>query len=478
MIYFYRVRGPYSTAIAKLIIDAGHQLVDLSNQLAQRFSLPPRREEIPHATIKSSNDDPNTIIIVGLSKAVEELFTILISNIPYTAREINKHGPYTTVVAQSKGYKDNQCLAEYKDTNLIVQNYKRCVEGEPMVVHIVKPAISSNKIAIAFPGVSILKDTIVLINDGMGKIFFSEHIRDQERRSTLLSLSNHVLRMGYSIRWRSSAKSAILEKIARDLEEALTQMRNLDIKKYKIGDVIAEGEAIAFIRLSRPSKEYLDRVRDKVISTALGHHTIRVCMGNGFVDVIDRMSRYLDLDKEVMYKAMKYALVDNVIGKTFKIIHRKMTGEKIEFNDFEVLNAIDTSLGRVILGRRIIKSSGIYDGLEIVKERGDIVITVIPIDEWFIIHRYIGSDGSEKGFYININTPPELCLDNKTIEYVDLYIDVVYRNDELRIIDREELESAVKLGLTGNDLIEKIENVLNYIKNNLNMIIHEVRKTF
>ncbi|MEM0489738.1 MAG: DUF402 domain-containing protein [Ignisphaera sp.] len=474
MTYTYRVRGPYSTAIAKIIIDSGHKLVDLSEQLAQRFSLPPRREEVPHATVKTSNDDPSTIVIVGLSKAVEELFNIIISTVPYIGSEINRYGPYTTVVAQVKGFKDNQCIATFNDMMLMVQNYRHCVEGEPVVVHIVKPAVSSNRTAIAFPGVSILKDTLVLLDDGMSKVFFSEHIRDPERRSTLLTLSNHILRMGYSIRWRSSAKSAELEKIVKDLEEALQTLQNLDVKKYSVGDVVIEGEAIAFIRLSRPSKEYLDTIRDRVVSTALGHHIARSCRNNGFVDIIDRMSNYLD--KESLYRAFRYAIADNTLGKIFKIIHRKFTGEKIELNGLEIINVVDTQLGKVVIGRRFIKTAGIYDGLDVPKERGDVAITLIPIDEWFIVHRYIGINGNEKGIYININTPPEICIENRTISYIDLHVDIVYRDGKLNIIDYNEFENTLRKGIVSKDFEEKVNEVIKYVENSMEVIIGVAKK--
>ncbi|MEM1541063.1 MAG: DUF402 domain-containing protein [Ignisphaera sp.] len=474
MTYTYRVRGPYSTAIAKIIMDSGHKLVDLSEQLAQRFSLPPRREEVPHATVKTSNDDPSTIVIVGLSKAVEELFNIIVSSVPYIGREINRYGPYTTVVAQAKGFKDNQCIAMFNDMMLMVQNYRHCIEGEPVIVHIVKPAVSSNRTAIAFPGISILKDTVVLLDDGMSKVFFSEHIKDPERRSTLSTLSNHILRMGYSIRWRSSAKSAELEKIAKDLEEALQVLQNLGIGKYSVGDVVIEGEAIAFIRLSRPSKEYLDIIRDRVMSTALGHHITRSCRNNGFVDIIDRMSSYLD--KKSLYRALRYAIADNTIGKIFKVVHRKFTGEKIELNDLEIVNVVDTQLGKAIIGKRFIKTPGIYDGLGVPKERGDIAITLIPIDEWFIVHRYIGINGNDKGIYININTPPEICMENRTISYIDLHVDITYRDGKLNLIDYKEFEDILRKEIISKDFEEKVNEVIKYIENNIEVIIDVVKK--
>lgn len=470
MSFAFRVRGPYATAIAKIILDSGNCLVDLSNQLAQRFSLPSKKSEVPHATIKVSDNDPNTLVIVGLRKAVEEIISIFISRVPYISYEYSIYGPYTTIVARVKGFKDNQCIAEYKDIILSVQNYKKCIEGETVIIHLVKPATSLDKIAIAFPGISILKDTLVLLDDGIGKTFFSEHIRDQERKNILSILSSHITRKGYSIRWRSSAKSAPLEKIAKDLEEALSDVERIRSMTYSVGDIVSEGESIAFIRLSRQSKEYLDDVRNTVIPTSLGHHFMRTCSRyNNIVELLDKLSKYLE--RNTLYKLMRYAITDISIGKMFRIIHRKPDGGSLEIGPIKIIGTVDNELGRIVIGKRMIKGGGLYDGLDIVKERGDIAITLIPIDSWFIIHRYINVNGNEKGMYININTPPEICPEDRTISYIDLYIDFVLSNGTLKLIDREEFDEAVKRKILSNDFVNSIEKIIDYIKNNIDQLI-------
>lgn len=470
MPYAYRIRGPYATAISKIVLDLGHHIVDLSEQLAQRLSLPPRREEVPHATIKASEEDPDTLVIVGMSRAVKELFEILIKRIPYTSHEYNGFGPYTSLVVKVRGPKNDQCVADYGDTTILIQDYRGCVEGETAIVHIVKPATSSNRVAIAFPGVSIIKDTLVLLDDGMSKVFFSEHIKNMERKSALLSLSSYVVRQGYSIRWRSSAKSATFEKIAKDLEEALNEIEKVRLKMYSIDDVITEGEAIAFINLSRPSKEYLDSVRNTVVPTALGHHSMRTCSKlSEFTEIFDMVSKYVD--KEMLYRALRYAVIDNAIGKMFRIVHKKPNGEKIEIGSIEVIDVADSIVGRLIVGKRIIKSNGIYDGLGVPKERGDIAITLIPIDTWFIIHRYVSQSGEEKGTYVNINTPPEICLEDKVVKYIDLYIDIVYDGRRVRVVDRDEFKKAIDKKILSPDFSIMVEKTVNYVENNINDIV-------
>jgi len=449
--------------------------VDLSDQLAQRISLPPRREETPHATIKTSDDDPNILVLVGLRDAVESALRAIVSRVPYVSYEYNKYGPYTTIVARVRGIENGRCVAEYGELVLLVQNSPKCLEGSSQVVHIVKPATHSDKKAIAYPGIAILKDTLVLLDDGMGKVIFSEHIRDPERRATLLTLSSSLTRQGFSIRWRSAAKASPLEKIARDLEEALNELNTVKSRQYKVGDVVTEGEAIAFVILTRPSKEYLDDIRNSVVPTARGHHIMRTCGRlTEFADIVDFMTRYIDRNE--LYKALLYAIAESSLGKRFYIKHRKPPSKVIDLGPMETVDIVDSSrLGKVLVGRRAIKSGGVYDGLGIPKERGDIVLSFIPIDAWFIVHRYIGVDGEEKGIYININTPPEICLESRTISYLDLFVDVVYSENEIKIIDEEELDKAVENKLLGQDFVKAVRETIDYIKNNIDYIIPLVR---
>ncbi|MEM2512465.1 MAG: DUF402 domain-containing protein, partial [Ignisphaera sp.] len=101
------------------------------------------------------------------------------------------------------------------------------------------------------------------------------------------------------------------------------------------------------------------------------------------------------------------------------------------------------------------------------KERGDMAFTLIPIDTWFIIHRYVRTSGEEKGIYININTPPEICSENRIISYLDVYVDLVYVNNRLEVIDKDELDKAIESKILSRDFIDATEKTINYVKENI-----------
>jgi predicted aspartyl protease len=45
--YCYRVRGPYATALAKIILDAGFELVDVSKKIAERLGIERKSMQYP-----------------------------------------------------------------------------------------------------------------------------------------------------------------------------------------------------------------------------------------------------------------------------------------------------------------------------------------------------------------------------------------------------------------------------------------------
>lgn len=65
-------------------------------------------------------------------------------------------------------------------------------------------------------------------------------------------------------------------------------------------------------------------------------------------------------------------------------------------------------------------------------------------NRWYCIFKFCEPDGSFRNFYCNINQPPK--LENNTLDYIDLDIDViVWKDFRQQILDLDEFESnAIK----------------------------------
>ncbi len=476
--YKLRVRGPYATAIAKILSEAGAELVDLSRQLAERFSLPQRSGEPPHATVKTSEEDPSVLLVIGYRDAVDFVLEELLSRIPFSLCRYSELGPYTTVVGRVVGEEADRCIVEVPDGRALLVD-AQCVPGSKVVAHIIRAALRPNEVPILRPGIAVLGDTLALIDDGKSRVSFSEHIRSSERRAELMILAQSATREGVSVRWRSAARSAPLDTLSRDLESCKRKLEELREKVQEVTEpsIVSYGEAIALIKLTRPSKEYLDDVRAQVLGTVPYHHTLKTCQyPQEAVDILDFVSNYVN--KHEMRRAIeKYMQSEAAKLNSLRLRHSKPDGEDIIIGPINIEKTMEVPLlGTVIVGKRTVRSSGLYDGLGVAKEPGDIITTIIPIDKWFLIHVYTSSDGKEKGMYININTPPELCAPLSEVRYVDLYIDVAVVGDDVRVVDEDQLQNAVKQGFIEGDLEYMAIESVKWILTNLRDILEIARR--
>jgi len=465
--YRYRIRGIYATAIARLLLDHGHELVDLSKQLADRFGLDQRVEVPPDATIKVSDEDPDTIVIVGKSEAVGEAFEILASSIPFSCTIFELYGPSTSARARIVGLENGRCIVETSFGKGVLLT-DRCEAGAELWVSVAKAPSRRGELYVFRRGLSIVMDTVTLTKDG-GRISFSEHIRSWERKAELMALSQEIARRGISVRWRSAARAAPLDKLDEDLRKGLELLETVE----KEGRDVVVGESIAFITLSSLSKRFLDDVRRRVLPTTPRHHELKTRWDSSVVDVLDALSS--EIPEKIMDRAIERLCLDSIVARgSAMLIHRKPGEEIVRIGPAEVLGyGKHELLGRYLVLKRVAKSDGVYDGLGVEKRVGDIMITIVPTSRWFLVHGYFSSDGALKGMYVNINIPPELTPSGD-ISYVDLFIDVVVKNREVQIIDADQLAAAVDEGYVppdaaalAMDIVEELRtaNVIDVLRN-------------
>jgi predicted RNA-binding protein associated with RNAse of E/G family len=103
-------------------------------------------------------------------------------------------------------------------------------------------------------------------------------------------------------------------------------------------------------------------------------------------------------------------------------------------------------------------AGGVYDGLEIPREAGDVAVTEFREGRWWYPTVYRDADSSVKGTYVNICTPVELFPSRAV--YLDLHVDVVrYPDGETRRLDDDELDAAEEAGLVSGALASKARSV-------------------
>ncbi|WP_373467875.1 DUF402 domain-containing protein [Acidianus infernus] len=405
-----RIRGIYATALTYML-SKNFEIVQQSPQIAERFMQEIIRE--PADITFKDGEDKGSLIVIGSADNFENYLKEIF---PYSIVWKSPVKLYSLIETQNCKY----------------QNY----DVEPCLEKgiVIKPPTDGRKIILS-PPKAVSK--FAMVWRGEGKTFFSEHIVPEERKR-LLNISTKYNKKGYNVKWRSNAqfeKNYLLEK---DLENLMFKYENNDFSK--------QGCDFYLINLSLEDKLELDKIRSLVVPTINFHHMLK-------------LSRSREVDIAESGKDNVTQILESLIKDYMGIEHIKINGRRIFLKPGKVIEKRVSDNGYFLLLRREISGNGYYDGLGIRKEEGDYDIMEIDSRKWHEVHNYYSKDGTLKGKYINISTPPEL-LDGK-IRYIDLEVDIIIKNGEKIVIDEDKLEENKKY--LSYKMLERIKKEIEYV---------------
>jgi hypothetical protein len=229
--------------------------------------------------------------------------------------------------------------------------------------------------------------------------------------------------------------------------------------RYLIGNHLEEsvffprsGEILE-IDFPLPAKRRLDALRGEVAVTLRDHHYYKAFGGEvgAALDMAERLIIKGDKREEVMDKFQ--SIVSRYLpyeGLQVGVHHVKLEGFTVDLGNALVQELTDDHM----VYEREMKSDGVYDGLNVEKEAGDVAVSRVDFSQYFIETRYYSDGGKLRGTYFNINTPVEVYSDS--IRYVDLGIDVMVWPDGRReVVDERDLETAESRGVITHRLAEK-----------------------
>jgi len=452
-----RVRGIYSTALSKILIDNGIELVDVIQVIANRLKVKEKRGLPADVTIKSDEENPSQILVLGFPKAVDKVLNILISEIPEVLTYVAKIGLYSAFKAEIKGFINHTCIVRTPIGEAILLDEESCIKGKYLPVTTIKvPLKPGEKLLVSSRLRAVGRYAIV----GRGaNVSFSSFIRNKDRISKLLEISSPMINQGYSVRWRSNADEAEISEIVNELPELVKELKRIEslTKNSEPLKVVYSGEHVGIVELTYNSKKFLDEVRAGITFTTPYHHMLRALheRGGDVVELLDIIAE--DVSRERLDQWLKKWITEQLISRKDVIIyHRRPLKKNISLGRAQPSIVTANNGGIRLKLRREMKTKGIYDGLNLRKEEGDYAITSLAENEWHILHDYYNRNGIHKGRYININTPPEI-MPNGIITYVDLGIDIVKRSDEgCKLIDSEEFRSLIREGVIRGDIVENI----------------------
>ncbi len=436
-----RVRGIYSTAVSKILHDEGFTLVDLSDVLAKRLDLPANRGLPADVTVKTDNDDTSKILVIGYSDHAEAVAKTLMEYIPETITYVPPVGLYATMTVFVEGVRDGKCFVKTPYGLAEMVEYRECREGALIPASVIKVPVRPGERMVVVPGVRVVGDFAVVWKSS--RVLFSPHLKNRDRISELLSISSQYVRRGVGIKWRSNADEADMEAVAAELPRLVEQLKALEERVSSVREVsvVTGGQKIVSMHLTYDAKMRLDEVRRSIAPTADYHHLIKSSKSlyRDVAELLDELSTHVD--RETLRRITRKFVARTVEEvQELAINHRTLDGESLKLGTARIVELGYSNGFRLILERRV-RSSGLYDGIGVRKDAGDIIKTTVVEGVPYVVHQYFSSSGELKGVYANINTKPEIIVPH-IVEYVDLVVDLVKARDgPCELVDQEEFRS-------------------------------------
>ena len=429
------VRGIYSTALTKLFIDEGFNIVRPSKRISERFGL--ERNSESWDVLVEGSPRPFGVKIYGYREALEKVLSAAtrIGHVVFCRSTIPLGAVYNARVVESRARQSVVDVGEFRG---IVPGALE--EGTVLKVSTIRP--SCQDVPKMYRGVAISGKYAIL---GKGLQPGVADRIDQRRTNQLLRLATSLSRRGWGVYFIETAKYASPHELIEEVENLYEEIENID-DGDEIG-LVRDGLHAAKLNYSFIDKRRLDLLRKSVTPTVLGHHYMR-SLGHETAVLVKFAERLVmrGFDWEDIGMEMLRSYVSNEfnIGSFVTIYHYLPDGSYKELTPGKVvelgLDDMTITLHRTIRGE-----GGFYDGIQARKEAGDYAISRYKLGEMFSETRYYSAEGKLKGVYVNISTPIE--FGRRAITYVDLRVDVVKTLDgKVLILDLEELELDVEKG--------------------------------
>jgi len=462
-----RVRGIYTTALTKLLLEQDFTIVQASTTTKQRFSLLDN-EASPDLDIYDRRDRQG-VHALGNAESISNFISLLqcrLEDVIIRKWAVTVNGIHKGLVSAKDSATHTALVNIGPAVGVITQGEISNIEKEQVVVQVERYRLGS-KVPTLTTDIKIPGKHAVLIPQRLVKI--SRNIQDSNTRLRLHQLGEELAPPNWGILWRTSAAGQSPESLRNEIV-TLTKIAEEVMEKAEHVEapaVLWEGATFVDVEFPAPSKRELDDVRKSVAPTIDGHHYYKACGG--------RVSTALEMAERLLEKGGFHADIDEVFRQTveqeypdngswIKIEHVKLDGKVLHLGP-ALIEVFDPSES-FIRFHRVFRREGVYDGLETRKEPDDYAVTEAKLGEWHFKTQYFSKDGKLKGTYINLNTPIELYPYG--IRYVDLEVDVcVWPDGRIETLDEEKLNEALRRGIVTHKIIE-------IAKEKLQKIIHDV----
>jgi len=462
-----KVRGIYSTALTKLLLDHGFEIVQPSVAVKERFRLK-ENSESPDLEVYDRYDWQG-IHALGTPESINSFNSILqscLDDVIIRKWRVTTDGIYKGLI-EGLDPETNSFLIDIGSA--VGRIAKKEISGpnlKQIIVQVKRKSIGAKE-PVLTTGISVIGKYAILIPENEVKV--SRKIRDQQTRSRLHQLGKELTPPNWGILWRTASADQPPDVLKEEIT-SLAKKGEAIMKKAERVEAPAtlwEGSHGVNVEFPALSKKKLDEVRGSVTPTIDGHHYYKACGGNvsSAIDMAEKLLEKGSPPKEVESLLEQTIMADYPTqGSMMRIEHVKLDGKVFHLGKalIEAYNHHES----LIRFRRVFEKKGIYDGLKTEKDPGDYAVTEAKMGEWHFKTEYFSKDGRYKGTYINLNTPIELYP--RGIRYVDLEVDVcVWPNGRVAKLDEDKLKEAAAEGIVTQKLVKIVKEKMREIMKGL-----------
>jgi len=466
-----RIRGIYATALTRLLLDAGHEVVQASSPIRRRFEAD--FETADHDVAVDATADRRGVEIAGDPDAVTEA-AAQVDDLALDAFTWADPAPRGAVFdarvtdTLGRGAVCDLGTVDGADASGFLpfdEADEHVAEGDALRVQVVdgRPPWRDGRPVLS---------TTVAADAGLAALVPGEGVRvdayDAAAGRELAGMTDLLdvdVPDGWGVRWRREATEADMDALSSALSRAVDRARDLDGLPEAVDAPrrLAAPRATTWGWLGRDARFSLDEARRAVTTTMPGHHRTKAACeaASGGVDLVEALcgepaaeaeGEDADVDFPFAVVTDQYGPVE---GDDVSIGHGKPDGRLITLGEGEV---VERQADGNLSVRRELTAGGTLDALDVPIEAGDTALTKFREGRWWYPTVYRDADGNRKGTYVNVCTPVECFPDQ--VRYVDLYVDVLKHADgTVERVDDDELDAAEDAGHVGPDLAEKARKV-------------------
>ncbi|NWF87448.1 DUF402 domain-containing protein [Candidatus Bathyarchaeota archaeon] len=455
-----KIRGIYTTAITKVLLENGFDIIHPSLTIKKRFGLSDN-SAAPDLEIKD-RFDLQGIRVFGTFDAVNTFQSILqraFDDVLTRKWTVSVDGIY-----KGKPIESDECTVYVDIGNDIIGRLPKqefaTIEEKPLLVQVERKRIGAKQ-PILTTKLKIVGTHAILAQNS--KVGVSLKIREINKRTELYALGKQLAPDKWGIIWRGSSATQPKEILENEIAQLVgkAEILNEKAKNAKTSALLVGGSYSMDVEFPYLSKRILDGLRASVAPTLAGHHFYKSCGGH--------VSAALEMAERLLEEGQNRDKVEKLFreqvlcefpeeGSLVDVEHVKLSGIVFHLGH-ATIEHVDNEH---IKYSRIIHSDGIYDGLNVKKEADDRAESETRKGDWCIITKYFSKNGELKGTYINVNTPVEIYPN--AIRYVDLEVDICISVDgAVKILDMEKLEKTLERELVSKKLFETIKEKVNEI---------------